>query len=264
MSSPARPSLSEELQSSLFARLGSPQHLEIAGMVRSAHRTLLDANASSALSRLASETPWTVESNLDLVAWPPGPRWVEMPGYIRNLREGENPVIGFLVMPHPEARGLYMVCTAFRTDGLGARHCFAMALLDSEELADNAYRARRFYSRAADESLERIMGMVGVSLSDEFRDELMILEDGREEVVEAVMRDATADIPLLLALLAAEAAPNAFVTVPGEGTMSLVGGPLPVRGSVGRIADRLSRRQSSGLVRFPGRGPGRARLVWYA
>jgi hypothetical protein len=255
--------LSARLNEALFRRAGSDQHIEIAGYLREAEKTVLDPTAADAVRKLRDEATWTVESNLDLVKWPGGPVWYEMPGYIMNLQEGEDPRMGFLVLPHPQGGGIYMVVTAFSTASIEPRHCFAMSLIDAGALAENAYFARRYYSHAQDESLERLMGHIGVSISDDFRDELMITEDGREEVIEAVMRDATADIPLLLALMVAEASENGFVLDMSEEGNTLVGAPLPGRTRLGEFADRFARRMSSGIVRFP-RGRKAPRLAWFA
>lgn len=254
---------SESLTAHLLQRLGSPQHIEFAGFVREATKTVLSETAAQAVRRLWVENPWTVESNLDLVNWPGEPTWYELPGYLKNVNEGDNPILGFLLLPHPEDEGLYMVATAFETSTISARHCYAMALLDVSSLVDNAARARNFYSFTPDESAERIMSLVGVSISDDFRDELMILQDGNEEVIEAVMRDATSEIPILLSLLAAEAAENGFVLDLSENGTTVANLPLPTRSAVGRFADRFSRRLSSGLVRLPRRRRP-PKLAWFS
>lgn len=253
--------LSEALCANLFQRLGSGQHIEIAGYVRDAEKAVFSADATAALRRLWNDSPWTVESNLDMVTWPGTPTWFELPGYDGGIADGEEPVVGFLMLPHPEEDGLYMVATAFQSSTVAARHCYAMALLDVASLTDNANRARQFYSRTAAESVARIMSQIGVSISDDFRDELMITEDGREEVIEAAMRDATAEIPVLLSLLAAEAAENGLLLDLAESVSTAL--PLPTRSRLGRFADRLGRRLSSGLVRLPRRNRA-PRLAWFA
>lgn len=256
--------LSETLLANLFQRLGSGQHLEIAGYIREAEKVVFAADAAKALRGLWAETPWTVESNLDMVTWPGQPTWYEVPGYLGNIAEGEDPIVGFLLLPHPEEAGLYMVATAFQSSTVAARHCYAMALLDVAALTDNAIHARHFYSRTAEESIARIMSQIGVSISDDFRDELMITEDGREEVIEAAMRDATAEVPVLLALLTAEAAENGLI-IDMSGTRSKVTAlPLPERSKFGRFTDRMTRRLSSGLVRIAPRRNRPPRLRWFA
>lgn len=255
--------LSETLCANLFQRLGSGQHIEIAGYIRDAEKVVFSGSAAAALRGLWNESPWTVESNLDMVTWPGVPTWYEVPGYLGNIADGEEPVVGFLMLPHPEEAGLYMVATAFQSSTVAARHCYAMALLDVASLTDNAIRARHFYSRVPSESVARIMSQIGVSISDDFRDELMITEDGREEVIEAAMRDATAEIPVLLSLLAAEAAENGLLLDLGDSTSTVTALPLPARSRLGRFADRMARRLSSGLVRLPRRNRA-PRLAWFA
>jgi hypothetical protein len=76
------------------------------------------------------------------------------------------------------------------------------------------------------------------------------------------MRDATADIPLLLSMMVAEATENGFILDMGEDGNRLVAAPLSVRSRFGRIADRMARRMSSGIVRLP-RGRREPRLVWF-
>ncbi|MDW9478807.1 hypothetical protein GOB57_08840 [Sinorhizobium meliloti] len=255
--------LSESLYSNLFQRMGSDQHVEIAGFIKAAAKVVFSAEAATALRELWSKTPWTVESNLDMVKWPGAPTWYEVPGYLGKVDEGDDPVVGFLVLPHPEDPRLYMVATAFQSSTVAARHCYAMALLDVAALTDNAIRARRFYSRTPEESVERIMSLIGVAISDDFRDELLITEDGREEVIEAAMRDATAEVPVLLSLLAAEAADNGLLLDLSDTASTVKALPLPARSKLGRFGDRMTRRLSSGLVRQPRRNRP-PRLSWFA
>ncbi|MBY3151030.1 hypothetical protein HFO56_01130 [Rhizobium laguerreae] len=255
--------LSEALSANLFQRLGSGQHVEIAGYIRDAAKTVFSADAAAAVRKLWADTPWTVESNLDLVTWPGAPTWYEIPGNLAGVPSGDKPVLGFLMLPHPEEEGLYMVVTAFQTSAIAARHCYAVALLDVASLTDNAIRARHFYSKTPSESVERIMMQIGVSISDDFRDELMITEDGREEVVEAAMRDATAEIPLLLSILAVEGTENGLLIDFNETSSTVTALPLRERSRLGRFSDRMKRRLSSGLVRIPRRNRS-PRLAWFA
>lgn len=254
--------LSDALCANLFQRIGSGQHLELAGFIREARKVEFSAGASEAVRKLWKNSPWTVESNLDLVIWPGVPTWYELPGQVDSPL-GVESTVAFLLLPHPEEDGLYMVVTAVRSATVDARHCFAVALLDVASLSDNAVKARRFYSRTAEESVERVMMEIGVSISDDFRDELMITEDGREEVVEAAMRDATAEVPILLTILAAESASNGFLLDMGETASSVDNTPLPTRSGYGRLSDILSRRLSSGLIRKPRRNK-TPRLQWFA
>lgn len=247
----------------LFKRVGSDQHVEIAGYLKDAEKRVLDKTAGEAVRDLWRDSPWSVESNLDLVQWPTSPVWYELPGFLRGVETGENPVMGFLVLPHPKGDGLYMVFTAFETSTIDPRHCFAVALLDAAAIMENAVGARRFYSQVPHECVERIMSQIGVSISPDFRDELMITEDDREEVIEAVMRDATADIPILLTIMAAESAENSFTIDMQESGNTLCSLPKGKRGVIGRVLDKLERRLSNGLVRQP-RGRKRPKLFWYA
>lgn len=257
--------LSSNLSDNLMKRVGADQHLEIAGFIREADKSVLDAKAGETVRNLWSKSPWTVESNLDLVNWPDRPTWYEMPGLPKNLGEGDQAVLGFLILPHPAVPGLYQVVTCFETAEIAARHCYAMAYIDVASLSDNAVRARRFYSKIPTESAERIMMQIGVSISDDFRDELMIMEDDREEVIDAVMRDATADVPILLAILVAAESENAFLLDLNQPDhhRNLKGMPLRRRHLPGRWADKLERRLSSGIVRIP-RAAKKPRLVAYA
>jgi hypothetical protein len=255
--------LAEALTANLFQRLGSGQHLEIAGYIREASKTTFSADAAAAVRKLWADTPWTVESNLDLVKWPATPTWYEAPGNPDGVLGGEDPLIGYLMLPHPDEEGLYMVVTAIQSSTIAARHCYAVAMLDVAALTDNAIRARHYYSKTPSESVERIMMQIGVSISDDFKDELMITEDGREEVLEAAMRDATAEIPILLSILAVEGAENGLLIDFSETSSTVAALPLAERSRLGRMADRLARRLSSGLVRMPRRNRP-PRLAWFA
>jgi hypothetical protein len=259
----AQPPLHQALSDNLFNKLGSSQHLEIAGYLRSAKKIYVDSSARAAAAQTWDESPWTIESNIDQIVWPSEPTWYEMPGYLRSIEGGDNPQVGFLVMRHPSFYNLIMIITGYSTSEIVANHCYATAIIDLDAMNESAFRARRFYSHARAESMERVMSNIGVTLSPDFEDELMLTYDDNRDVVDAVMRDASADIPLLLSLLVARQSANGFIIDFNGDKTTWSNAPKQKRNAIGKIADRLERRLSSGIVRTRG-ARGKPRLVWFA
>lgn len=253
--------LATALCESLTRRIGSSLHLELAALVRDARKRVIAGEGGRGLRALSRRAPWTVESNLDLIAWPAEPLWIETAPYeaADDRREHD---IGFLLFRVPDS-DFYAAATAVRSPAAPAQHAFAVALLDPATLAAHAGEARRKYSKTPDESLERLMGVIGVTMAEEFVEELRLLDEGGERMVDAAMRDATAEIPLLLATLLSIGASGCFIEDHSDeslGAVRLEGLPRPTRTRFGRFADGLRRRQSSGFIRTGGRKP---RLRWF-
>lgn len=259
-------SLASRLYGALFQRLGSDQHLEIAEHIKDSRKISLDNKTGKSLREIVTEFPWTIESNLDAAAWPIEPTWYEIDIASRLGRESKKATTGFLVLPHPSGPGMYMILTAFEAEGTSARHCFAMAFIAAQDLVENAQKARDFYSKTPDESIERMMSLIGVSMTNDFKEELLIIQDEGESIIEAALRDAAVEMPLLLAILVAQNTTNGLIRQyrggKPQGDMELFSTPLPTRNKVGRVMDNINRRQSSGFVRKQ-KPKGEVDLIWY-
>ena len=258
-------SLSHRLYTALFQRLGSDQHLEIAEFIKRSKKITLDAKIGQNLRDVVNNNPWTVESNLDSALWPDEPTWYEVDIPSRLGRDDSNSKTGFLVLPHPSGPGSYMVLTAFEAGDASARHCFAMSFINTQDVNENAYLARERYSKTPDESIERLMSVFGVSITNEFKEELLIIQDGDEAIIEAALRDAALEMPLLMAILVALNTKNGLIQQITQGATSdinLVSAPLPIRKRIGTFLDKLNRRQSSGFIRKI-KPKGGAELAWY-
>lgn len=239
------------LAEALFRKLGSDLHLEIAGFLRGADKFETDVKTTRDLEELSSTLTWSVESNMDLMVVPDRPTWVEM--VVQKNEEGDTRT-GFLILPRPDNSDVFMVLTALSGPTVSPRHCFAMAIVDMTHIRTNAALARNRYSKAPDESFERIMRLVGVSMNSEFEEELLLVEDGNRQVIDAAMKDATAGLPLLFTFLVALGSHNGFEREYGSASTKIISTEKPSRSRAGRLHDRMHRRLSFGFVRSKGRG----------
>jgi hypothetical protein len=254
--------LADRLYASCFQRVGSDQHIELAGLIKEADRYSLSEDAAEDVRRHCADNPWGVESNMDLIDWPKRPLWIEWRGYLRNVERGENPLSGFLVLPHPEYENKFVVFSATETSEVRARHSYATAVLDTDQMAVHAWQARRFYSKTPDEALERLMSVINVTMSNDFRDEMLITNDYDATVIDSALRDASADIPFFLTVMVAMRARAGFSPALAEKQIELRSVQRRERSAIGRIADRFAGRLSSGIVRS-GKGDERDRLTWF-
>lgn len=208
--------LAESLQQSALSVMGAPDHLEIANLVSEAERNVLSDRARDRIGLVRDTAVWSVEHNLDTLTVPEKPFWVEWSGRPKFLPEGEGRT-GFLVAANTNFENVISIITAW-DDGNGARHAYAVASIDLEQVYIHAYEARRFYSRVQSESLERIMSVVSVTMPEGFSQELSILTDGDSRVNEAAMRDATAELPFILAVIQCLSSPGALSLSVESGT----------------------------------------------
>lgn len=202
-----------------MASIGAPDHIEIAGHISRADKFRLHDDARDRIAETRKRAVWSIEQNLDVIQVPRKPVWVEWNG-LPTFMNGTEGRTGFLAVGNPTAENVVSFVTAWE-DGKGARHAYAFASIDLEAAYRQAYEARRFYSRTQNESLERIMGLVMVTMPDGFSDELSILTDGDKRVNEAAMRDGTAEMPFVLGILESVLSPDALVARDEESITAL-------------------------------------------
>jgi len=239
----SRPLLADRLYRSAVGALGSAEHLQVAGLLGEARRTVFDRQAALEVRALLDRNPWAFESNLDAIRPPSSPEWYEWPLETRaGHGGGDSAVTGCLVVPHPQEYGTIVVVTGW-DDGSGmARHAYAVAIIDLAHLYEHAFAARTRFSRTPDESLERMMASVSVYMPNGFGDEIDIMTDGSREAREAAMRDATAEVPFLLALIVALGSKGGFVRACGEGAEHVSLAPPLKPGLAAAAAAWLTRR----------------------
>ncbi|MTH95985.1 hypothetical protein [Roseibium sp. RKSG952] len=219
-----------------MASIGAPDHVEIAGYISRADKYRLNDGARDRIAETRRRAVWSIEQNLDVIRVPDVPIWVEWRG-LPSFMNGDQGKTGFLAVANPTAEQVVSFITAWE-DGQGARHAYAFASINLAAAYHHAYEARRFFSKIQDESLERIMGLVMVTISDGFSDELSILTDGDHRVNEAAMRDGSAEIPFILGVLESVLSPGAL-TVEGEDSPRALGWSAPKRSLVDRGRDVL-------------------------
>lgn len=249
-------SLAGRLYRASSARLGADEHLQVAGLLRAARQIRVDRVAAAAIRDWVDGNPWAVECNLDAVSLPDGPVWLEWPLETRSGHGGgEGASTGCLVAPNPDHPGLLAFVTGWDTGDGQARHAFAVAVADLQGLYDLAWGARTRFSRTPAESLARMMSSVSVSMPEGFADEVDILTDGSVDAREAAMRDATAEVPMVLALLVAMGRPGGMALHrDGDGVEAASLSPAPRRSALSRLAAMLPGRRPSAFTRRVRRG----------
>lgn len=269
------PALRDSLVRAASTVIGSPDHVQVAGLVAAARAYRLDEYATAALSLTVEGRLSTVEENLDLVSVPPGGVWIEWPEHARkrgDLRPGAvHPVTsGALVVPwagHPEA---FAIITGWMLPDGSVRHSHALAFLHSGMLASHAAMSRQRWDSAEPLVRERMGRTFAIHFPPGLAGEIESLGrigngsvDRRGNLVEADLdgealaaaRDAAAlnvsvDVPFIQAALVLLASRSAVLS-PGQAMDVL--SCLPHRPN---LADRaraaLGRRARDGFVR--GRG----------
>lgn len=258
-------SLADRLYDVCVSSKLAPEHLEVAGLLKQAVKFVVYLDAARTIREELDHRAWSIESNVDLIQWPREATWIEwwLPGRAveQDVKEGRT---GCLIVPHPDHEGLMSVVTAWEEPSTGnVHHCYSTALMELEHLHEQAYLARTRYSKDNEDSFERMISMIGVTLPDGFRDELVLRHKGNAGVVERTMRLGTAEIPYLLALLVARQA-NGGLAVARESTedeTELALSPPPAKNLMERVEDRLWKRPNNGLFRRVRRR--KAVLKWY-
>ncbi len=242
----------------------APEHLEIAGLVKEARRYVVEEGPASAVREELDQRCWTIESNVDLIEWSADPVWIEWHLPSRAVeRQGLKARTGCLISPHPEHEELIAVVTAWEdpeTDSV--HHSYSTALIDLERLHEHAHMARK-YSKVSDDSFERLISLIGITLSDGFRDELVLRHKGNVGIIERTMRLGTAEIPFLLALLVTRQAQGGLMVDWGQTDThgSFVLSPSPEKTFFERIEDKLWNAPQTGIFRRV--KSRKALLKWY-
>lgn len=248
-----------------FARdaIGAPEHGQIAELVGEAKRFRLSKIAALDIRRKLYDDPATFERNLDALARPNGPEWYEWPLETRSGHGGgDRALTGCLVLPHPEVETVVTFVTGWIGDKAIARHSYGTAMVDLNDLGRHAFEAREFYSDTPAESVERVMQQIGVAVPLGFQDEIAILFDRSESAMEAALRDASAEIPFVLAVLVAMKCEGGLVGTPGVGCTELAFATPPKPGLGQRLSDALKGEQ--GFIRRRATRDGGATLSWNA
>lgn len=225
-----------------FARdaIGAPEHGQIAELLGQAKRFRLTRPAATEIRRLLYAEPTTFERNLDVVARPSGPEWYEWPLQTRaGHGGGDKAVTGCLVLPHPEVESVLTFVTGWIGEKAVARHSYGTAMVDVGDLAKHSYEAREFYSSSPEESVERLMEQIGVAVPLGFQDEIAIMFDRSEAAMEAAMRDASSEIPYMLAVLVAMKCENGLSGTDAGNCTELSFGQPAAPGLRHRIEDAL-------------------------
>jgi hypothetical protein len=152
---------------------------------------------------------------------------------------------GCLVVPHEFDEHLMLVVTGWTEDGINARHAFAVSLFDTETLAVAAKIARTRKKPTNAESLSRIMKYINVTMPSGFGDEINILTDSDPFAKERSYRDATAEIPFLLAVMLLEKTKGGLHGEMVDGaTKQKLSRPLN-KGIFRRVLDKISHEKSN-------------------
>jgi len=244
--------LGERMSSASARALGAEEHLQIALLFRKARQHVVDRDAAEAVRRSLNDHTWSVESNLDLLPKPDGPVWFEWPLPTRSGRGGGDIArTGCLVCPEPNGANYAVVVTAWEAEG-PPEHSYGIAVIDFDELPIRATAARRFYSKDPHESIERMMAGIGVFVPTGFADEIKILvgADGDPKAAtEAAMRDATSEIPFLLALMLSLNVSGGLETREEGGIYRIVLPPARRRPGLAGVIDGFAKSRVGSFLR---------------
>lgn len=232
------------------AAIGASEHLEIADNINKATRFKLTRRAATIIRDTLDRFPWAFERNVDLIDRPSSPMWLEWPLETRaGHGGGDKAVTGSLLIPHPDIDTVITAVTAWIGSKRIARHSYGVAMVDTGDLAQHAFNARKYYSTVTHESIERMMEQIGLAVPLGFQDEIGIMFNRSEGAMEAVLRDSSAEIPFVLATLIAMKAEGGLIQTEADGCTVLDFGPALRPSLVDEMADSLFRRPASPLRR---------------
>lgn len=262
MSSGARDLLAAKLYRFCCDAIGAPEHLQIAEQLLAAKKFVVDRSAATELREAIDVSPWAVEQNLDLIERPAAAEWYEWNLPTRaGHGGGERAVTGCLVLPHPDIESVVMMITGWIGEKRIARHSYGSAMVDLSDLKAAAYHARNGYSENAEDSIERMMEQIGLAVPLGFQDEIAIMFNRSEGAMEGILRDSSAEIPLVLAMMIARRARGGLIEEQCDGFVRLKSGPTVEPDFVERVSVALTGRGHTPFVRTVGLAGG-IRLRW--
>lgn len=182
----------------------SPDHKQIAGLLLAADRVVVDEQLAIDIDDEVERSPWSVESNTDLIDWPQKPLWIEWPLAATIIKEpGVGASTGVLICPHPDFPEVLMAISGWRKNGdADGDHSYAAAFIDKDKLRYTASVARSIgMNRSPAKSLRRLLDSIGVTISQDFQDELLLKFKDDDAVIGEALKSATGEIPFALALL---------------------------------------------------------------
>ena len=242
--------------------IGAPEHLQIAEFLSASDKFVVDRRSATAVRTLLYTAPWRIEENLDMLRRPDRPLWYEWPLPTRaGHGGGDLAVTGCLVVPHPDIDTVLTFVTAWVAKKRIARHSYGSGIVDLHELSVLSFDARTsvpggrydgtpgqashrgeladLVPEAAD-SIERMMERIAVAVPLGFQDEIAIMFNRSEGAMEGAMRDSTAEVPFVLALMLAHLARGGLAATERDGYYDLSFGPPAAPTVVERMSDAIA------------------------
>lgn len=214
-----RISLLERLTVETAMLRGAPEHGQIAGYLREADAYRLSRATTAHLADVLSRNLTSVEQNIDLIRPRSQFTWIEYPDYARRpdnavpLAGASHPVyVGALVCIDSDNQDQMVILTGWDFPDGSVRHSYAAASLSFTGMSHLAWGARTRFSRANDESLQRLLDQANIQVPPGLAEEIRILEqhddpDHVEDAVEERLRtarmDVASEVPFVLAALLA-------------------------------------------------------------
>jgi hypothetical protein len=251
--------LATRVKMSCVNTMGAEEHHQIANLIRASRIHIVDGDVAEAARDAMINHTHSLERNLDLVRLPASPVWFEWPLPPRNGRPHSGPGIartGCLIAPHPEDDKLHMIVSAWEMDGV-AMHAYGIGIIAQGDLDAVAAQARRLSSSSAEESISRIMSVIVAFVPPAFEDEMRIISDGEDQTMGA-LRDATADVPMMLSLLLLSASEGGAAFHEAEDdTVSVRMGDNYAPSTMLRISETVLGRWKPGFLRL-----GKKSVAW--
>lgn len=254
-----RETLANCLKMSCMNTVGAAEHMQIADLIRRSKIHVVDAGVAAAARDAMTNHLLSMEANLDLVPLPDRPTWFEWPLPPRNGRAHAgtgNERTGCLITPHPADANLHMIVSCWELDD-GPMHAYGIAIIAQRDLDALAENARYAPNSTYEESMGRIMSMIATFVPPAFDEEMKILSDGEDQAM-AAMRDATAEIPMLLSLLMlCRAQGGAILGDREDDAVSIKMGEAYAQGLMARLFSTMFRHPTEGFSRL-----GRETMAW--
>lgn len=181
----------------------APDHKQIAGALLQARKMVVEFDCADAIAAQLEFSPWLTEKRIHRIQWPKQTTWIEWPlpaSIVRNV--GQGATTGVLIIPHPDFEDVVVIITGWRSnENEDAKHSYATAIISKSTLSKNSMKNAVYLKKDRFLSHQRILDKIGVNISTDLKDELLLKYNFDAEVIGEAYKSATAEIPFVLSVL---------------------------------------------------------------
>ncbi len=181
----------------------APDHKQIAGALLQAKKYVVDFNYADQLATILGPNSFGPQSGFEKIKWPVNPIWIEwpLPAKIVSI-VGQGAKTGSLLVPHPDFDDVIIGITGWQdSENKDANHSYASAIISKKTLLKSGQFKKLLKHRPASKTGEELLQSIGVSISNDLRDELLLKFNWDHSVIDEAYKSAVTEIPFALQIL---------------------------------------------------------------